>query len=266
MGMESALLIAAHEDWHGALQRRLERLASLSPNIRRHGMKDISAASRRWLQWVAPQLMLAPVLLLLALPAQAQPVAFASIHPATQPRTVLVLGDSLSAGYGLDSSQGWVTLTADRVVATKPGWRVINASISGETSDGGAARVVHEVSSILPSVVVIELGANDGLRGLPLRQTRRNLAYMIGAAQGVHAKVLLIGMRLPPNYGAQYTHEFEGNYRALAALFHTAFVPFLLAPIMRDATAFQPDNMHPVARVQPLIRDHVWTVLAPLLD
>ena len=229
-------------------------------------MKHGDAASRGWLQWVASTWMLAPVLLLLALQAQARPAASASIHPATNPRTVLVLGDSLSAGYGLDASQGWVTLTADRVVASKPGWHVVNASISGETSDGGASRVVHEVASILPSVVVIELGANDGLRGLPLRQTRRNLAYMIGAAHGVHAKVLLIGMRLPPNYGADYTHQFEDNYRDLAGLFHTAFVPFLLAPIMRDANAFQADNMHPVARVQPLIRDHVWTELAPLLD
>ena len=224
-------------------------------------MNDRSAASGRWLQWA-----MASVLVLAAFETQARPAATASIHPATNPRTVLVLGDSLSAGYGLDASQGWVTLTANRVVASKPGWRVINASISGDTSDGGASRVVQEVARILPSVVVIELGANDGLRGLPLRQTRRNLAYMIGAAQGVHAKVLLIGMRLPPNYGADYTHQFEDNYRALAGLFHTAFVPFLLAPIMRDANAFQADNMHPVARVQPLIRDHVWTALAPLLE
>ncbi len=226
-------------------------------------MKGRSVASRRWLQWVA-----APVLLLLALQAQAQArlAATASAHLSGPPRTVLVLGDSLSAGYGLDASQGWVRLTADRIVAAKPGWTVVNASISGETSDGGAARVVREVARIRPSVVVIELGANDGLRGLPLRRTRRNLAYMIGAAQGVHAKVLLIGMRLPPNYGAGYTHEFESNYRDLARLFHTAFVPFLLAPIMRDANAFQADNMHPVARVQPLIRDHVWTMLSPLLD
>lgn len=223
-------------------------------------MNDRSAASRRWLQWA-----MAPALLLLALLAQARPVASVAVHDAAQPRIVLVLGDSLSAGYGLEASQGWVTLTAERVAATKPGWRVINASISGDTSDGGAARVVQEVARIHPSVVVIELGANDGLRGLPLRQTRRNLAYMIGAAQGVHAKVLLIGMRLPPNYGADYTQQFEGNYRFLAKRFDTALLPFLLAPIMRDANAFQADNIHPVARVQPLIRDHVWAVLAPLL-
>lgn len=207
-----------------------------------------------------------PALLWTALLVQAHPVASVPARDAARPRMVLVLGDSLSAGYGLDASQGWVTLTADRIAATKPGWRVINASISGETSDDGASRVVQQVARMLPSVVVIELGANDGLRGLPLQRTRRNLAYMIGAAQGVHAKVLLIGMRLPPNYGADYTHQFEDNYRDLAGLFHTAFVPFLLAPIMRDANAFQADNMHPVARVQPLIRDHVWTVLATLLD
>ena len=230
-------------------------------------MKRRDAAPLRRLQWVVPQWALAPALLLLALLAQAQPAASVPTHAAAhQPRIVLVLGDSLSAGYGLDASQGWVALTADRIAATKPGWRVINASISGDTTDGGAARVVHEVVRHRPAVVVIELGANDGLRGLPLRQTRRNLAYMIGAAQGVHARVLLVGMRLPPNYGAAYTNEFEANYRDLAKRFDTALLPFLLAPIMRDPTAFQADNMHPVARVQPLLRDHVWTALAPLLE
>ena len=224
-------------------------------------MSNKSAASRRWLQWA-----IAPALLLLALLAQARPAASAPARVVVPSRIVLVLGDSLSASYGLDASQGWVALTADRIAATRPGWRLVNASISGDTTDGGAARVVHEVVLHRPAVVVIELGANDGLRGLPLRQTRRNLAYMIGAAQGVHAKVLLVGMRLPPNYGAAYTQEFEGNYRFLARRFDTVLLPFLLAPIVRDPTAFQADNMHPVARVQPLLRDHVWTALAPLLD
>jgi acyl-CoA thioesterase-1 len=224
-------------------------------------MKPRDAGAQRWLQWA-----IAPALLVLALVAQAQTAVSLVAPAAAQLRTVLVLGDSLSAGYGLDASQGWVALTADRIAATKPGWRVVNASISGDTTDGGAARVVHEVVLHRPAVVVIELGANDGLRGLPLRQTRRNLAYMIGAAQGVHARVLLVGMRLPPNYGASYTQEFEGNYRFLAKRFNTALLPFLLAPIVRDPTAFQADNLHPVARVQPLLRDHVWTALAPLLE
>ena len=227
-------------------------------------MNNRSAASRRWLQWA-----IAPALLLLALLVQAQSAIALAAHTTSaprQPRTVLVLGDSLSAGYGLDASQGWVALTADRIATTRPGWQLVNASISGDTTDGGAARVVHEVVLHRPAVVVIELGANDGLRGLPLRKTRRNLAYMIGAAQGVHARVLLVGMRLPPNYGAAYTNEFAANYRDLAKRFDTALLPFLLAPIVRDPTAFQADNLHPVARVQPLLRDHVWTALAPLLE
>jgi acyl-CoA thioesterase-1 len=215
--------------------------------------------------------MLVAPALLLAFAAQAaaapvHPVRANTTHPATAPRTVLVLGDSLSAGYGLEASEGWVPLTARRVAQDKPGWRVVNASISGETTDGGAARVVDAVVRLRPAVVVIELGANDGLRGLPLRQTRHNLAYMIGAAKGVHARVLLVGMRLPPNYGPEYTRDFEAIYRDLARQFDTALVPFLLAPIAHDATAFQADDMHPVARVQPLLRDHVWKTLGPLLD
>jgi len=235
-------------------------------------MTPFNAASPRRLQWLVLNVLMAAVVLLgqsaLVRPAQARETS--STTPAgsiaADQRTVLVLGDSLSAGYGLEADQGWVPLTAQRVSQQRPGWRVVNASISGETTAGGAARVVSEVVRLRPQVVVIELGANDGLRGLPLRQTRHNLAYMIGAAKGVHSKVLLVGMRLPPNYGPDYTQGFEAVYRDLAGQFHTAFVPFLLEPIMRDRSAFQADDMHPVARVQPLLRDHVWKTLEPLLD
>lgn len=235
-------------------------------------MTPFNAASPRRLQWLVLNVLMAAVVLLgqsaLVRPAQARETS--STTPArpvaADQRTVLVLGDSLSAGYGLEANQGWVPLTAQRVSQQRPGWRVVNASISGETTAGGAARVVSEVVRLRPQIVVIELGANDGLRGLPLRQTRHNLAYMIGAAKGVHSKVLLVGMRLPPNYGPDYTQGFEAVYRDLAGQFHTAFVPFLLEPIMRDRSAFQADDMHPVARVQPLLRDHVWKTLGPLLD
>ncbi|MDB6163469.1 MAG: GDSL-like Lipase/Acylhydrolase family protein [Xanthomonadaceae bacterium] len=227
-------------------------------------MTSFNAACRRWLQWVAVLLLVAASL------AQAHPntVAPTAQRPSAthEARTVLVMGDSLSAGLGLEAGQGWVPLTAQRMALSKPGWRLVNASISGETTSGGAARVIDAVVRLRPAIVVIELGANDGLRGLSLRQSRHNLAYMIGAAQGIHARVLLIGMRLPPNYGPDYTRQFEGVYSDLAQRFHTAFVPFLLAPIMREPNAFQADNMHPVARVQPLLRDHVWTTLGPMLD
>ena len=222
-------------------------------------------APRRWLQWPIGMALLLLALLAQAQTAPAGTAAAAATRAASAPRTVLVIGDSLSAAYGLAPSEGWVALTAERIAARKPGWRVVNASVSGETTAGGAARAVREVVLHRPAVVVVALGANDGLRGLPLRQTRTNLARMIGAAQGVGAKVLLVGMRMPPNFGAAYTQEFERGYRELAQRLDTALLPFLLEPIATDRGAFQADNLHPVAGAQPKLRDHVWTALAPLL-
>jgi len=228
-------------------------------------MKSRDGASRHRLQWRLASALLALGLLSQAPSALARP---ATTRPAsaTTSRTVLVMGDSLSAAYGLAPSQGWVALIGARLARDKPGWRLVNASISGETSAGGAARVVREVVLHRPAVVVIALGANDGLRGLPLRQTRTNLARMIGAAHGIGAEVLLVGMRMPPNYGAAYTRDFERSFPQLARRFDTALLPFLLEPIARDRNAFQDDNLHPVADVQPALRDHVWTALAPLLE
>ena len=186
--------------------------------------------------------------------------------PATRPaRTVLVMGDSLSAAYGLSASQGWVALTADRITRTHPGWRVVNASISGETTSGGISRIAGELKRSRPAVVVIELGANDGLRGLPLAQTRANLERMIKLSQASGARVLLVGMRMPPNLGRDYTEGFARNFSELSKLHKTAFLPFLLEPIAMERANFQPDNLHPVAAAQPKLRDHVWTALAPLL-
>ncbi|WP_082576562.1 MULTISPECIES: arylesterase [unclassified Lysobacter] len=230
------------------------------------------AASRRRLQWAIGTGSLALVLAcaliatpLQAQPARAQPAAAAPAPAAKAARTVLVMGDSLSAGYGLAASQGWVALTAQRVAQTRPGWRVVNASISGETTAGGAARIAGELARHKPAVVVIELGANDGLRGLPLAQSRANLERMIAAAQAGKARVLLIGMRMPPNLGREYTQGFERNYAELAQRHGAALLPFLLEPIALDRQAFQDDNLHPVASAQPKLRDHVWTQLGPLL-
>ncbi len=192
--------------------------------------------------------------------------AMANGASATAPRTVLVVGDSLSAAYGFSAAQGWVALTADRITARNPGWRVVNASISGETTAGGAARIGEALKTHKPAVVVIELGANDGLRGLSLVQTRTNLERMITASRAAGAEVLLVGMRMPPNLGRDYTQGFERNYSDLARQHRTTFLPFLLEPIVTDRNAFQSDNLHPVAAVQPRLRDHVWTALAPLLD
>ena len=200
--------------------------------------------------------------------AFAQPASTQQASAASRDgnRTVLVVGDSLSAAYGIAAHEGWVALTGQRLAARTPPWRIVNASISGDTTAGGAARIIGEVVRIRPAVVVIELGANDGLRGLPLRDLRRNLARMIGASQSVSAKVLVIGMRLPPNYGQAYTREFDRGFCDIARLLDAACLPFLLEPVARDRAAFQDDNLHPVAAAQPALRDHVWTALAPLLD
>ena len=190
----------------------------------------------------------------------------AALPAAAAERAVLVVGDSLSAAYGLSAEQGWVALTAAKVRADKPGWRVVNASVSGETTAGGASRIAGELARHRPAVVVIELGANDGLRGLDLTQTRANLEKMIVAAHGAGAKVLLLGMRIPPNYGRRYTEGFARVFSDLAAAHDTALLPFLLEPVATDPEAFLPDNLHPDAEAQPLLRDHVWKALAPLLD
>ena len=218
----------------------------------------------RWLQWSKVRVQWFLLAFGLSLCAIGQAAPPTKVEPLAPP-TVMVFGDSLSAAYGLDASEGWVALVEERMKRDKPGWRVVNASISGETSTGGAARVVREVARVRPTIVVIALGANDGLRGLPVRETRRNLARMIGASQGVGARVLLVGMRMPPNYGAEYTRAFEQTYRDLAKLFDVALLPFLLEPVARDRASFQADNLHPVAEVQPLLRDHVWKALEPLL-
>ena len=223
------------------------------------------AASARRVQCAIGWVAALSLLLAVAPPAAAQGTAKAATTPAAT-RTVLVMGDSLSAAHGLAVPEGWVALTAARIAKTHPGWKVVNASIGGETTAGGASRIDGELRRHRPSVVVIELGANDGLRGLPLAQSRANLERMIGASKAAGARVLLVGMRMPPNLGRAYTEGFSGNYAALAEAHGLAFVPFLLEPIALDRDAFQDDNLHPVAAAQPKLRDHVWTALEPLLD
>jgi acyl-CoA thioesterase-1 len=203
------------------------------------------------------------VMLLLLAPALA---SAATLPPAAKAPTILVLGDSLSAGYGLANGQGWVALTAARLPSTNPGWQLVNASISGDTSAGGAARIQAELARVHPRVLVLALGANDGLRGLPVQEMRGNLERIVVAAQQAGARVLIVGMRMPPNLGPKYTHEFEAAFAELSKQYHTAFLPFLLAPVAADRSNFQEDNLHPVAAVQPKLRDYVWTQLGPLLS
>ena len=184
---------------------------------------------------------------------------------ATPSRTLLVFGDSLSAGYGMAASQGWVALLEKRVAAAHPGWKVVNASVSGETTAGGVSRIDKALQRTAPDLVVIELGANDGLRGLPLATTRANLTRMVRAAEKSGATVLLVGMRMPPNLGRAYTEGFAANYAAVAKAEGVALLPFLLEPVAGDRDNFQPDNLHPTAAVQPKLLDHVWKSLEPLL-
>ncbi len=189
----------------------------------------------------------------------------ASAARAEPARTVLVMGDSLSAAYGLAPEEGWVALTAERLTQEKPGWRVVNASVSGETTAGGAARIEGELARNRPAVLILALGGNDGLRGLSLKQTRSNLEKMVSAAKAAGARVLLVGMRMPPNLGKAYTEGFTANFRTVAEAQQVPLLPFLLEPIAMDRASFQADNIHPVAAVQPKLRDHVWPALAPLL-
>lgn len=178
---------------------------------------------------------------------------------------LLVMGDSLSAAYGLQVEQGWVSLLTQKLAAEHSPWQVINASISGETTAGGVARIAKELTLHAPKLVVIELGANDGLRGLPLDIAVANLEKMIVASRQAGARVLLLGMRIPPNYGPEYTEAFHAMYADLASKHNVALLPFLMAPIATDRSNYQDDNLHPTAAAQPALLAHVWSALAPLL-
>jgi acyl-CoA thioesterase-1 len=178
---------------------------------------------------------------------------------------LLVLGDSLSAEYGLSRGTGWVQLLADRLRDSGSDYRVVNASISGETTSGGLTRLPALLKEHRPRVVVLELGANDGLRGLPLAVMRDNLQAMIRQAQAAGAKVLLVGVRVPPNYGREYAERFAGTFAALARELKVPLVPFLLDGFAESFELFQADRIHPTAEAQPRMLDNVWPVLRPLL-
>jgi acyl-CoA thioesterase-1 len=177
----------------------------------------------------------------------------------------MVFGDSLSAAYGIAQNEGWVALLQRRLEQRRLDYTVVNASISGETTSGGASRIEATLSEHKPAIVIVELGANDGLRGLPVDQMRENLATIIRAAQKAGSRLLLVGMKLPPNYGPKYTAEFEQAFTALSRQYQCALVPFLLAGMATNRSLFLDDNFHPTAKAQPLILENVWTALAPML-
>ena len=180
-------------------------------------------------------------------------------------KTVLVLGDSLSAEYGLARGAGWLTLLQKRLQAENLHAELVNASISGETTSGGKSRLDALLAQQHPAVVIIELGANDGLRGLSLAATEINLRAMVAAAHLTKAKVLLIGMRLPPNYGRDYTERFSAMYAKVARETNTALVPFFLAGLENRPELFQADRLHPTADAQAILLDNVWPHLKPFL-
>lgn len=184
---------------------------------------------------------------------------------AAAPRNILVLGDSLSAAYGMESREGWVALLERRLAEGSAPYRVVNASVSGETTSGALSRLPRLLEIHSPAIVVVELGGNDGLRALPLDQIRANLRAIVRASRAGGAKVLLVGMRIPPNYGPAYTRRFEAIYPELAAELKLPLVPFLLNGVAGEETLMQVDAVHASAEAQPRLLENVWPHLRPLL-
>jgi acyl-CoA thioesterase I len=190
---------------------------------------------------------------------------FAAGTASGKSSVILIVGDSLSAEYGLRRDTGWVRLPSDRLAKEARQYSVVNASISGETTSGGRTRLPQLLQQHRPSVVVIQLGANDGLRGLPLAAMRENLVVMVRESRASGARVLLVGMRIPPNYGRDYSERFAAVYEQVADGERVARVPFLLDGFADDLDYFQADRIHPVEKAQPKMLDAVWRQLAPLL-
>jgi len=189
----------------------------------------------------------------------------AAAAPAATAKTILVYGDSLSAAYGISQDQGWVRLLEARLKSEKRNYSVANASISGETTSGGLARMKQVLARHRPSITVFELGANDGLRGLSVAEMRKNLDAMIEQARAAGSRVVLVGVRLPPNYGADYNRAFEAAFTDIAKAHKTGLVPFLFEGFAEKREYYLPDNIHPTAAAQPILLENVWKVLKPML-
>jgi acyl-CoA thioesterase I len=189
-----------------------------------------------------------------------------SVHASAAEPVVLVVGDSLSAGYGVAVDSTWVALLQKRLAAQGYGYRVVNASISGDTTGGARARLPRALELHKPAVVILELGGNDGLRGLPLRQVRENFEFLIERSQAARAKVVLVGMRMPPNYGAAYADGFHALYGELAKRYGTPLLGFFLEGVALDEKLMQADGIHPTAAAQPRLLDNLWPVLSQVLE
>ncbi len=198
--------------------------------------------------------------------AQAHEVSSLDTAPATQLPVILVVGDSLSAEYGLRRDAGWVALVDRRLRETGQNYHIQNASISGDTTSGGLSRLPAALAQQQPAIVIIELGSNDALRGLALNMTQNNLEAMTKLSQQAGAKVLLLGMQIPPNYGPRYTEQFRLSFAHVAADRKANLVPFLLEGIAQDPSLFQADGIHPNEAAQAAIANNVWAELQPMLD
>lgn len=179
--------------------------------------------------------------------------------------TILIVGDSLSAAYGIDTPQGWVALLQQRLVKDYPDYTIVNSSIDGNTTTEGLARLPELLKKHQPSIVLLELGSNDGLRGTPIKTIQTNIAQMIEQSQKHSSQVLLIGMRIPPNYGAKYTEQFAAIYPDLSKQYQISLVDFLLKDVGDQQTLKQNDMLHPTADAQPQILVNVWSAIEPLL-
>ena len=220
-------------------------------------MKESVTTWHRWLQVM--------LLVLLSLNFAQAKLPGPAAAQQTSVQTIMVLGDSLSAAYGIPVQQGWVMRMAARLSAEKRLWRMQNISISGETTAGGKARIAKALALHKPALVLIALGANDGLRGLSTEIMQANLLAMVKSSKASGARVLLIGIRIPPNYGPDYTAAFEQAFKSVAAAEAIALLPFLLEPIARNDAAFQADRLHPTAAVQAALEKHVFAAVLPLL-
>ena len=188
-----------------------------------------------------------------------------AVAPAHAARTILVFGDSLSAGYGLPAGSGWVSLLEQRLKRDRLDYTIVNASISGETTLGGRNRIADALAEHKPAVVIVQLGGNDGLRGNSIEATRGNLIAIVGASRKAGAKVLLVGMRIPPNYGQVYTRRFEALFAEVARQQNASLVPFMLQGFADKREWFQSDGIHPAVEAQPRILDNIYRRLRALL-
>lgn len=193
-------------------------------------------------------------------------VILALLPLVSMAKSIVVLGDSISAGHGIEVNQGWVALVDEKLKKSKPDFSILNASISGDTSSGGLARVNELLAHYKPDVLILELGGNDGLRGLNPALMKSNLNEIINRAKKANAKVLLLGMKIPPNYGKRYTEWFYRVYTELAQEQQIPVIPFLLEDVALTPEMMQADGIHPSTKAQPIIADKIWQQLLPLLN